>query len=190
MDFDTKKKCIKLLLMWIVSIAVLGLAYFTVVFPLHQAVSQKKVEVAVIFKELTRVREYVSEENYRRLMDQRAFLARTLEGFVASGSKVRECTYTIADIAGNVGVSDFTTKQNTAKGSSEIQNCQLLKRALVDISCKGSYLRFLQLVNEYERARPLVLIDKFTFSATEGDDNDIEMSLLILVDNQSKDIKM
>jgi len=190
MEFDGKKKFIKILMMWIVSIAVLALAYFTVVLPIHQAAVRKKAEVLVIFEELKRIREYVSEENYNRLKYQKSFLSKSLEGFVASGSMVRECTYSIADIAGSVGVYDFTIKQKTEKGSEEIQNCKMVKRAIVDVSCKGTYNEFLRLINEYERARPLVLIDKFSFTSTEGGMAKIEMSLTVLVDNQSGEIKI
>ncbi|MBW8015842.1 MAG: hypothetical protein FVQ82_06615 [Planctomycetes bacterium] len=52
MDADAKKKVIKLILMWLVSIAVLALAYITVVLPIRLAVNGKSNEVSdsVVFE--------------------------------------------------------------------------------------------------------------------------------------------
>jgi len=190
MKASAKKKVLNLVMLWIVSIGVLALAYFVVVFPIHLAVSRKSNEVSEMSSEIKRMRKYVSDENFARLKERQRSLAETLDGFVAGNLKAGECTYAIADVAANIGVADFTTKQKITKGFAQIQNCQFLKRSLVDVSCNGSYIKFLRLVNEYERSRPVVLIDKFAVRVSEDGQNEIKMSLLILVDNQIDDIKM
>jgi hypothetical protein len=178
-----KKKVFNLVMLWIVSIGVLAIAYFVVVFPIHLAVSHKSNEVSEMSSEIKRMRKYVSDENFARLKERQRSLAETLDGFVAGSLKAGECTYAIADVAANIGVGDFTTKQKTTKGFSQIQNCQFLKKTQLDVSCNGSYIKFLRLVNEYERSRPVVLIDKFAVRVSEDGQNEIKMSLLILVDN-------
>ncbi len=188
MEVDRKTKGIKLLLMWIVSAAVLALAYFVVVFPIHLSVKHKKKEVTDMSAEVERMRIYVSDQNFERVQQQAGDLADSLNRFVSSSSMAGQCTYVISDIAGKTGASDFTTKQKTPKALSQIQNCQLLKAALVEVSCKGSYLKFLRLINEYERSRPVVLIDKFAITVVDGGQNEIKMSLLILVDKQDEAI--
>jgi hypothetical protein len=182
---DIKNGWVKLALMWVVSVCVLALACFTVLLPIHLAVKKKSVEVTQMLSELKRVRQYVSDENFNRLNDEGVFLADSLEGFVAGSSMAGECTYVIGDIAGKVGVGDFTTKQKTAKALSEIANCKLIQRAYVEVSCKGTYMKFLQLVNEYERSRPVVVIDDFRITVAGDGQNEIKMSVLILVDKQS-----
>lgn len=174
-------KWIRVLLMWIVSVAVLMLAYFTVVLPIHLAVTRKKAEAENMSWVVERVRDHVSVKNYERLVEEGYALAERLEGFVSGSSMTGESTYVISDIAGRTVALDFTTKQKTAKALSEIQNCQLLEAAHVEVSCKGSYLKFMRLVNEYERSRPVVLIDGFTVIVTDGGESDIKMSLLVLV---------
>jgi len=190
MKASAKKKVLNLVMLWIVSIGVLVLAYFVVVFPIHLAVSGKSQEVSEMSTEIKRMHKYVSDENFARLKERQRFLAESLDGFVAGSLKAGECTYAIADVAANIGVGDFTTKQKTTKGFAQIQNCQFLRGSLVDVSCNVSYIKFLRLVNEYERSRPLVLIDKFVVRVSEDGQNEIKMSLLILVDNQIDDIKM
>lgn len=185
---SAKKKILNLVMMWIVSIAVLALAYFVVVFPIHLAVSRKSHEVSEMSAEIKRMREYVSDENFARLKELQRSLGDMLDGFVGGSLIAGECTYAIADVAANIGLADCTTKQKTTKELSQIQNCQFLKRSLVDISCKGSYIEFLHLVNEYERSRPVVLIDKFSVKLIKDGRNEIKMSLLILVDNQTENI--
>jgi hypothetical protein len=190
MKVPATKKTLNLVMMWIVSIAVLLLAYFVVIFPIHLAVSRKSREVSEMSAEIKRMRKYVSDENFIRLKERQMSLGATLDGFAASSLKAGECTYAIADVAANVGLADFTTKQKTTKELSQIQNCQFLKRSLVDVSCNGSYIKFLHLVNEYERSSPVVLIDKFSVNFIQDGSNEIKMSLLILVDNQTDDIKL
>lgn len=190
MKASAKKKVLNLILMWIVSVGVLALAYFVVVFPIHLAVSRKSHEASEMSAEVKRMRKYVSDENFARLKERQKSLTETLDGFVADSLKAGEFTYAIADVATAIGVADFTTKQMTTKGLAQIQNCQFLKKSLVDVSCNGSYIKFLRLVNEYERSRPVVVIDEFAVTFTEDGHNQIKMSLLILVDNQTDDIKM
>jgi hypothetical protein len=185
MEVDCKTKGFKLLVMWIASVAVLALAYFVVVFPIHMAVNHKEKEVANMSAEVDRVRMYVSDQNFNIVEQQAGDLSDSLGGFVTSGSMAGQCTYVVSDIAGKTGTSEFTTKQKTPKALSQIQNCQMLKGALVEVSCKGSYPKFLQLINEYERSRPVVLIDKFAITVDESGQNEIKMSLLILVGHQS-----
>lgn len=190
MKVSANKKILNLVMLWIVSIAVLALAYFVVVFPIHLAVSRKSHEVSEISAEIKRMRKYVSDENFVRLKERQRSLTDTLDGFVAGSLMAGECTYAIANVADNVGLADFTTKQKTTNEFSEIQNCQFLSRSLVDVSCSGGYIKFLHLVNEYERSRPVVLIDKFSVRLLKDGINEIKMSLLILVDNQTDDIKL
>ena len=188
MKSSDRKKVIKLILMWMVSIGVLGLAYFVVVFPIHHAVAGKSQKVSQMHSEVKRMHTYISDENYNRLTEQEKLLCETLDSFVASSKMAGESAYSIADVAANVGVGNFTTKQKTMKGFSQIQNCQFLTKSIVEISCTGSYIEFLQLANEYERSQPVVLIDKFTFTVNQNGQNGIKMSLLILVNKNSKPI--
>lgn len=185
MGVDCKIKGLKLLVMWIVSVGVLALAYFVVVFPIHLAVNRKAMEVSNMSAEVDRMRMYVSDQNFNRIEQQSGNLTDSLGRFVSSGAMAAQCTYVISDIAGRTGASEFTTRQKTPKALSEIPNCQMLKAAFVEVSCKGSYLKFLRLINEYERSRPVVLIDKFTVTVAQGGQNEIKMSLLILVGQPS-----
>jgi len=187
MDVCVKNKFVKLVVMWIVSIAVLGLAYFSVVFPIRQAAKRKVIQVEKISAELKRMRVYTSDENVKRLQDEQRNVANTLSTFVAASSMANECTYLIGDIAGRVGLYDFRTKQKASGKLTQIKDCQLLRKSVVEVSCRGSYVKFLKLVNEYERSRPVVLIDKFTLVSKNDGMNFIKMSLVILVDKRNED---
>jgi hypothetical protein len=186
MEVNCKTKGFKLLAIWIVSVAVLALIYFVVVFPIYLAVNHKEIEVAKMSEDVDRIRIYVSDQNFKRVQEQARDLTGGLDGFVSNGLMATRCTYVISDIAGKTGASDFTTKQKTPKALSQIQNCQMLKAAHVEVSCKGSYLKFLNLINEYERSRPIVLIDKFSITVFDDGQNEINMSLLVLVDKQDE----
>jgi hypothetical protein len=188
MSVDFKSKGFKLFVMWITSLGVLALAYFSVVFPIHLAVVRESKKVSNMSTEVDKTRLYISDANVQKVEREAETLADALDRFVSRNSMAGECTYVISDIASKAGAEDFTTKQKTPKALSDIQNCQLIKAALVEISCKGSYTKFLRLVNEYERSRPVVLIDKFTITVIESGKNVIKMSLLVLVGEQVEPI--
>ena len=179
-----KKRWIKATAIWIISMAVLGLAYLVLVVPMSITASRQRQAILDKAKEIETVSDYVSEKNLKDLKKQTDMLLDRLGKFTAEMHLASECTYAISNIAERLGTRNFSTKQDAYEAFSKVENCELLLAARIDISCKGSSDQFLRLVNEYERYRPIVLIDKFSIEAADDGLNKIKMSLTILIDNR------
>jgi len=139
-------------------------------------------------KEIEKLTAYVSEKNMQDLRKHTEMLMDRLSMFTTEIETAGECTFAISNIAQRLGTRDFSTKQDGHKAFSKVDNSELLLAAKIDISCRGSSDQFLRLVNEYERYRPIVLIEKFSISVSDDGLNEIKMSLTILIDNRPEKV--
>lgn len=179
------EKAFKIALIWIVLMAVIGLIYFIIALPVQLKVSKAQDRIAAKTDQARDMVEYINQENLDRLKKSRQDLKHRLGTFVSNADMVNESIYAISSIAEQVGVKDFTTRQESFDGFKPIANCQMLAAANVQVKCRGNYFQFLKLVNAYERFRPVILIDRFSFRNDGSKYLAIKMSLTILVNNAS-----
>ena len=183
--FKQYKNLVRLALLWLVLTAFIGLIYFIVALPVRIKISRLQARITVKNKEVRRMVEYVSEENLDHLKKLHEDLRHRLGTFVSNADMVNDSICEISRIAEQVGVRDFKTRQKSFDGFEPVANCQLLSAANVQVECRGTYFQFLKLVNAYERFRPIILIDRFSFHNDGGKFLVIKMTLTILVNNSS-----
>lgn len=184
MSIKLNNKWLKIVFLWALCIALDIAGYIALKLPVDIMVTRQQKKIVSLADEIESVREFISDRNFKEMQERKEYLTGLMDRFVSRRLRAHECTYLISEIARKEGAADIAARQNWQKGFSPVINCQSLQSASVDLSCKGSYLQFLKLVNRYERNRPAVFIDRFSFEVNDNGSSKIDMSLSILVDSR------
>ena len=179
-----KQYFIKLGVIWLILVAVVIGLYVIILRPVHEKAKLKRSQVNALTAELNMVSGLVGIKNMRLQHDRLVKCKERFEDLVISQNEITDFALEVSRIAKKLEIKDMTALGKGGGEFSEIPNCNYLMLGRIDISWQGSYEQFVRLINEFERHRPVILIDKFVIARLGESDftNEITLTLAILVE--------
>ena len=186
-----KQYFIRLGVIWLILIAVVVGLYVIILRPVHKKAKLKRSQVNVLTAELDKMSGLIGIKNMRLLQEHLMQSRERFEDFVIAQNKITDIALEVSRIAKKLGIKDMTALGKGGGEFSEIPNCNYLMLGRIDISWQGSYEQFVKLINEFERHRPVILIDKFVIARLGESDftNEITLTLAILVEKPDTKIE-
>ena len=189
MKTNDKKFLIKAAGAWGICAVVPVLLYLCVVYPTQIKAAKIRKQVDGITAQYDQAMEFVTGKHLERMRRQVDALQDELDTYLVAGDEARSNAFRVSQVAEKTGIKGFSTKHRTANTLTPIDNCNRIAMSRIEISFKGMYEQFAVLINEFERHKPVVLVDSFMISRSDRDDelHDIGVGLTILVDNRKSE---
>ena len=164
-------------------LALLGLLHSFVVGPrvvladeLENQISAKKAEYKTVTEIANSSAKEALERKFKTVSDR-------FDSFVTKHGEVGSLALHIKQIAGEVGVKDFSSKNKTINSYEKISGCKEIEEGRILVNFKGSFVQFAEFVNKLERNKPVVFVDTFTVtrSIEAGSKHSFSMVLIFFV---------
>ena len=182
----SKKYIISAVSVCVGGLALLGLLYSFVIGPkvvladeLGNQILAKKAEYKSVTEIASSSAKEALEQKFKTVCDR-------LDLFVIKHGSVASLALDIKQIAGEVGVEEFSSKNKTIDSYEEIGSCEQIEKGRVLVEFNGSFAQFAEFVNKLERNKPVVLVDTFTVtrSTKAGSKHKFSMVLVFFVKNE------
>ena len=183
-----KRYFLKIVLFWAGSLILLLLVYVFVMAPqeegkkhLEQQLAQKKQAHNSLLK-------VAQEQTRSKLNAEIERLRDSLKPFVIEPDHAANIVFDISKIASEKKVNSFSVKTKQDGRNPAITNCNYITENHINISFTGSFKQFATLLNSLERHQPVIFVDDFKITRSDGDDSahPIDMSLAFFVEKQQK----
>ena len=145
-------------------LALLGLLHLFVVGPkvavadeLENQISAKKAEYKTVTEIANSSAKEALERKFKTVCDR-------FDSFVIEHSGVGSLALDIKQIAGEISVEDFSSKNKTIRSYEKIGRRERIEAGRILVKFKGSFVQFAEFVNKLERNKPVVLVDTFTIA--------------------------
>ena len=100
--------------------------------------------------------------------------------FVIKHGSVASLALEIKQIAGEVGVGDFSSKNKTINSYEKIGRCEQIEKGRILVEFRGSFAQFAEFVNRLERNKPVVLVDTFTVTRSIKAESRHKFSMVLI----------
>ncbi len=159
-----RKFATAVLVVWLISLIVIGASYYFVIIPqkAHLKKLFSKVEHEI---ETNLVASQVNEKKAKELMDMKMEEADELvRNFLVRRSEVSDFIFDFKRMADAGGISDFTGSYDPSTSYSNIVGFKTLSEGNLRINFTGDYGQFINMLNNFERYKPFVFVDRFDMS--------------------------
>lgn len=161
-------------------LALLGLLHSFVIGPkvvladeLENQILTKKAEYKSVTETASSSAKEALEQKFKTLCDR-------FDSFVIKHGSVASLALDIKQIAGEVGVGDFSSKNKTINSYEKIGRCEQIEKGRILVEFKGSFAQFAEFVNRLERNKPVVLVDTFTVTRSAKTESRHKFSMVLI----------
>jgi len=158
----SKKYIISAASVCIGGLALLGLLHLFVIEPkvaladeLENQILAKKAEYKTVTEIADSSAKEALEQKFKTVCDR-------FDSFVVKNNGVSSLALHIKQIAGEIGVEDFSSKNKTIRSYEKIGRHERIEAGRILVDFKGSFAQFAEFVNKLERNKPVVFVDTFT----------------------------
>ena len=162
---------------WVVCVGALAAFHFGFVAPRGQALAAVGAQVDEQAERFGMLRNARSTREQERIHAEHAELERRYADFVFQEEGLNGLDFRLRDLAEKNGLTGFSSRQvgtTTKVDGADLK--RIVQRDLV-MSFNGSYVQFLQFVNDLERHGPVVFADQFMLRTVPGKGPGLECSL-------------
>ena len=123
------------------------------------------------------------EENKIKLEEQVKSLEKRLRDFVTGQEDTANLTFDISQISSGIELNSFNITATGSEGIIEIENCDYIFAKRISVDFNGSFNQFAAFLNALERCRPVIFIDTFGITRSQGGalGHEVDMILAVLV---------
>ena len=180
-----QKNLIKMALIWSGCVVLLFVMHMMLLSP--QKSLKKKLEKQLMAKEqLYNSAFRMSQDGIKtQLRNEIEELENELGNFVIEFEDSANLTFDISQIANEKKVGAFSIKTKEDRGGSTLPDCEQLNEDDIEIRfTANNFNQFATFLNELERHRPVIFVDKFKISRSEQKNDEghkVSMSLSVFV---------
>jgi hypothetical protein len=184
-----KKYLTNMIFVWAGCFVLFLLLYLIVLAPQNKTRKQIITELVKIKKELTDAQQASQLQNQKILKKKIEDLRQNVGDFVINFEDSANLTFDISQIADKLRLTALSIN---SKGNQSVPSCKLISESQIFISFNAAFNQFITLLNELERHRPVVFVDKFAVTRSNNvySENDVSMELSVFVtarEDASKD---
>lgn len=123
------------------------------------------------------------EENRIKLEEQVKSLEKRLQDFVTEQEDTANLTFDISQISSDIKLNSFNITATGSEGIIEIENCDYIFAKRIHVDFTGSFNQFAAFLNALERWRPVIFVDTFGITRSQGGalGHEVDMILAVLV---------
>jgi Tfp pilus assembly protein PilO len=175
----------KFALIWAACFAVFVLAYVLLLAPQSQRADEFKREHARIAKQFKLAEDAFTGAAKARYNQEIGKLHEKLDDFAIVETDSSKLLVDIGNIARKLSIADL--KIDVKNDQTQTPGTQSIGKTLaanyIYVSFKGSFLQFAKFLNQLERNKPIIFIDKFSITRSDKSnfDNDASMVLAVFV---------
>ena len=162
---------------WLVSVTVLGGGYILFYLP-------QKVELAQITNQCTKAQteleeaQLAAQDQVKAKQNQRQEqIHQLISSFSTEQDAVTELVFEIGRIAHELGLSDFSSKNNGKQNYSTVGESKVVSEAWLDVDFVANFEQFAKFINRLESNNPVVFIEEIAFQRGSADSNGHKVSL-------------
>jgi len=184
-----KKYLTNMIFVWAGCFVLFLFLYFIVLAPQNKTKKQILTKLAKMKKELVDAQQASQFKNQQNLKKRIEDLRENAGDFVINFEDSANLTFDISQVADGLKVTGLSIK---SKGNQPIKDCKSISENQIYISFDAAFNQFFAMLNELERHRPVVFIDKFAITRSNDNysQNDVSMELSVFVtkrENISRD---
>lgn len=170
-------------IIWAACCALFVLIYVLVLSPQKETLNAKKALIAKSDRDFTIATDAFTGATKQRLDKQIRQIREKIDPFASVGGDSSKLAVDLGQIANSLNVTGFSSKGQHEQSVTTLPQCKALGADYIYVSFKGNFNQFARFVNELERHKPVVFVDKFTISRSEQGSfaNDIMMVLAVFV---------
>jgi hypothetical protein len=178
-----RKYLITMGIVWGVSLALLAIVSYLLIYPQLKVKAQLLKEAADKKEQFNMALNASLEENKKKLAAEVESLRAKLGDYVSEYENFANQTFAISRIAGDKQVSAFTVKTPEMDKQQDQLTAKNLQENKMEISFMSDFLQFANFINTLERRQPVVFVDRFKIQRGEqgGTGNKVDMSLSFFV---------
>jgi hypothetical protein len=168
---------------WAACCVLFVLVYVFVLSPQGETLCAKKALIAKSDRDFTIATDAFTGATKQRLDNQIKQICEKLDTFASIGGDSSKLVVDLGQIANSLNVMGFSSKGRQEQSAATLPQCKALGAEYLYVSFKGSFNQFARFINELERHKPVVFVDKFTITRSEQGsfDNEINMVLAVFV---------
>ncbi len=173
-----KKYLTNMLLIWSGCFILFLFVYLIVLAPQNKTKKRIQTRLDKMKKEFTDAQQASQVQNQRNLKKRIDELRESTGDFVINFEDSANLTFDISQIADRLRVTALSIK---SKGNRPIPDCEHISENQIYISFDAAFNQFFALLNELERHRPVVFIEKFAVTRSNNNysKNDVSMTLSV-----------
>ncbi len=175
-----KKYLTNMILVWAGCFILFLFVYLLILAPQNKTKKRIQTKLAQMKKQYFDAQQVVQSKNQKNLKKKIENLRRNVGDFVINFEDSANLTFDISQIADRLKVTALSIN---SKGSQPIADCTRISENQVYISFNAAFNQFFALLNELERHRPVVFVNKFAISRLNNNysGNDVSMELSVFV---------
>ncbi len=174
-----RKFAMAILVAWVISIFVIGICYYFIIVPQksHLEKLSSRVEQEI---ETNLVSTHTHEKKAAELMKMKMAEAGALiDDFIVERSDVTDFIFDFKRMADACGIVDFTGSYDPSSSYTDIAGYSKINEGSLRINFSGDYMQFITMINNFERYKPIIFIDRFDISRVrrQRENSNINMTL-------------
>jgi Tfp pilus assembly protein PilO len=168
-------------IVWAACFVLFVLVYVFVLSPQKETLNAKKALLAKSDSDFKKATDAYTGVTKERLDKQVKHIREKLDTFASIGGDSSKLVVDLGQIATSLNVIGFSSKGQTDQSSGKLPMCKALGADFMYVSFKGNFNQFARFVNELERHKPIIFVDKFTISHSDQGSFDSEITMVLAV---------
>lgn len=175
-----KKYLMNMILIWMGCFILFLFVYIIILAPQNKTKKQVQMQLAHVKKKFSDAQQAAKISNQEDLKKKIEDVRQNVNNFVISFEDSANLTFDISQIADRLKVIALSIK---SKGNQPIPDCKYISQNQIYLSFSAAFNQFFTLLNELERHRPVIFIDKFAVTRLNSGyyGNEISMELSVFV---------
>ena len=188
-DIKHNKYKICLIGIWVGCVLLIGAGYFVFHLPKKSQLVQIQRQYTESQDQLT-IANKATRDDVRQQAEQNfEDTANMINRYSIPCDNVTGVVFEIGKIANELGLSEFSSKNQKAQSLSTLGDSKVVSEAWLEVEFESSFLKFVQFVNRLEQETPVVFVEKITIRRNEGvqTNSDVKMELSFLTTENKVD---
>jgi Tfp pilus assembly protein PilO len=178
-----KKYITTSVIVWAACFVLFVLAYVFLLGPQKETLNAKRQMLAKSDSDFKKATDAFTGVTKERLDKQVSQIREKLDTFALVGGDSSKLVVDLGQIASSLNVIGFSSKGQNDQSNGKLPMCKALGADFIYVSFKGNFSQFARFINELERHKPIIFVDKFTITRSDQGsfDNEINMVLAVFV---------
>jgi hypothetical protein len=190
MTNETKKIITAVLIIWALWVASAAAMYYYMIAPAKHRASDLHQQLNETAKAVEELEKAKTEQFQQQLNQKVADCKNKVKDFVIKTGKADQLMFNISQIAKDLRVDQFASRDRSRGNYEDISGCDRLKIARIDVEFSSDFIDFARFINYMERNDPIVFIDNFSIGRTTTSSREAkaQVGLEVLVDSAENEI--
>lgn len=188
------KYAIVTLAVWAVSVMLIGAGYGLFYLPQKVELAQVQKQCSESRTELEQARLAAQDQTKEKMKRKSEETSRLISGFSTEYDRMTELVFQIGQIANDLRLAEFSSKNEKKKDQSTVANSKTLDEGWLNVEFFATFNQFAEFINRLERHSPVIFIEEVSFrrgtSSGKGHSASLRLSFLAEKETDHKKVAM